>query len=172
MVTAVGPDTLAWKLRTQTVPEPLMPAAPGGGEALMVTLPGPASLCTSPTACPSRPRKSPLSTLTSDSAAGSYWICMGTDQMSVPPPSTTGTLNVAPTATGPGSGGMETLILSGGGVLAGPGPTGGRLASAAAIVELASAAARICAMAAGAADSADWPGTVPTLGLADGCRAG
>ena len=51
---AVSPAALAWKVSTQTTPEPLTPAAPGGRAATMVMLPGPSSRWISATACPSR----------------------------------------------------------------------------------------------------------------------
>src|SRR6185437_9730394 len=56
MASTLVPALLAWKVRTQTTPDPLKPAAPGGREATTVTLPAPSSRCTNATACPSRAR--------------------------------------------------------------------------------------------------------------------
>ncbi len=52
MARTLSPAALAWKLRTQTTPAPLTPAAPGGREALMLMEPGPSSRWTSATALP------------------------------------------------------------------------------------------------------------------------
>src|SRR6185437_3605909 len=71
MASTLDPALLAWNVRTQTTPEPLKPAAPGGRDATIVTLPAPSSRCTSATACPSWARKSPSETFTNDRWAGS-----------------------------------------------------------------------------------------------------
>src|SRR5271156_551354 len=38
-----SPATLAWKVRIQTVPDPLTPGTPGGREAEITTFPAPSS---------------------------------------------------------------------------------------------------------------------------------
>src|ERR1700758_3316701 len=184
----VSPAAFVWKLSTQTTPAPLTPAEPGGRDALILTPPWPSSRCTSATACPSRPRKSPSPTFTSASFAGSKCTSNRTDATSLAPVITIGTWKVVPFATDdPDEGTSENRSVPGGGAdgpafgagaaaFGGAAPGGASLgAGAAALGGVGGGAAvvggvagglsadwRICAIASGAAATAlVWPGTVP-----------
>src|ERR1700738_2849256 len=144
------------------------------------TFPGPPSRWVSATDCPSRLRKSPGPTFTSDNLAGSYCICKGTAATSAAPLITTGIWNVAPFFTGPGGlsirrtdPGPAGAALDGGASEGVPGGGVGGVPAGAVLSWLTLrfvcgtllagplAAAFICAMAWGAALAALFPGTVP-----------